>query len=150
VALFFALWDQKNEYDNDDSALWCLDPIALNRHAGHHRAFDRDVLAFDVDEELAQYLPDQVDARKVDLTPVAAIGPRNSPRMVAQVGTFTIMHASPTAVETVGDQQHIWRMVIPATAKPDLRAELALLGVSEHSLFPDLDRVAGIARELIE
>jgi hypothetical protein len=150
VGLYFALWDKSGEHEAKDAALWFLDPVALNRHAGHRRAFERDILAFDIDDDLDQYLPDQVNARRVDLDPVAAIGPRNSPRMVAQAGTFTIMHASPIPVETVGDQQHVWRMVIPAAAKPELRTELALLGINEHSLFPDLDRVADIARELLK
>jgi hypothetical protein len=150
VALYFALWDQKNEHELEDAALWFLDPIALNMHAGHRRAFERDILAFDIDDDLAQYLPDQVSARKADLNPVAAIGPRNSPRMVAQAGTFTIMHASPMAIEAVADTQHVWRMVIPAVAKSALRTELSLLGINEYSLFPDLDRVADIARGLIK
>jgi hypothetical protein len=149
VGLYFALWDQLGKHDGEDAALWFLDPIALNRQSGHRRAFDHDILAFDVDGNLDQYLPEQVSARAVDLDPVAAIGPRNSHRMVAQAGTFTIMHARPTPVEEVADSQHIWRMIIPAAAKPELRTELALLGISEFALFPDLDRVAGVARELL-
>jgi hypothetical protein len=149
VALYFALWDKAREHEAKDAALWFLDPVGLNRHSGHRRAFERDILAFDIDDDLNQYLPDQVNARKVDLDPIAAIGPRNSPRMVAQAGTFTIMHARAIPIETVGDQKHVWRMVIPAGAKPDLRTELALLAINEHSLFPNLDRVADIARELL-
>ena len=102
-----------------------------------------------MDQELEQYLPDQVSAQKVTLNPVAAIGPRNSARMVAQAGTFTIMHANPIGVETVEDKQHIWRMMIPASSKAELRKELAMLGINEHSIFPDLDRVADIARGLL-
>jgi hypothetical protein len=150
VALYFALWDPDGAHDSSDAALWFLDPVALNRHAGHRRTFDRDILAFGIDSELDQYLPDQVTARKVELNPVAAIGPRNSPRMVAQAGTFTIMHATPTAVEGVEDGQHVWWMIIPAGYKQELRKEVALLGVTEHSLFPELDRVADIARRLLQ
>jgi hypothetical protein len=150
VALFFALWDDNRDHESKDAALWFLDPIALNRHAGHRRAFEQDILAFDIDVDLEQYLPDQVNARKVDLNPVAAIGPRNSPRMVAQAGTFTIMHANPIPVENVEDQQHIWRMLIPTAAKPELRKELSLLYINEYALFPDLDRVAGVARGLLK
>jgi FRG domain len=90
VALYFALWDPQQEHELKDAALWFLDPVALNRHAGHRRTFEQDILAFDIDDDLKQYLPDQVNARKVELNPVAAIGRRNSPRMVAQAGTFTI------------------------------------------------------------
>jgi hypothetical protein len=55
----------------------------------------------------------------------------------------------PIAVETVEDAQHVWRMIIPAAAKAKLRIELSLLGINEYLLFPDLDRVADIARGLV-
>jgi hypothetical protein len=147
VALYFVVSEEP--CDPGDGALWMLDPVALNRQAGHRRAFDQDVLAFDVDEALGQYLPDQVNARKVDLDPVAAIGPRNSPRMVAQAGTFTIMHAQPRPVEEVGDGEHVWRFIVPSAFKQPLREELELLGVTKSALFPDLDQVAEVARKLL-
>lgn len=149
VALFFALWRTTN--DDGDAAVWCLDPVALNRHAGHRRHHDRDILAFGIDPTLDDYLPDKVSERVAPLNPVAAIGPRNSARMVAQAGTFTVIHIEATPIEEVGDNQdHIWKIVIPSAAKPLLRAELTLLGVHEHSLFPDLDRVAGLALEMLQ
>lgn len=149
VALYFALADPMGAHEDKDAALWFLDPVALNRHAGYHHTYTKEILAFDVDPALEQYLPDQVNARRASLFPVAAIGPRNSPRMVAQAGTFTIMHANPVPVEEVGDGKHIWRMVIPAGAKDSLRRELCMLGINEHMLFPDLDRVADVARSLL-
>lgn len=149
VALYFALNDPKTECEDKDAALWFLNPMELNRHSGHRHSFSKEILAFDVDEPLNQYLPDQVNARRTDLYPIAAIGPRNSPRMVAQAGTFTIMHANPIPVEEVEDGKHIWRMIIPSAFKKSLRAELSLLGINEYSLFPDLDRVADVARGLL-
>lgn len=149
VGLYFALAGVKREHEDKDAALWFLDPVALNRHAGHHHTYPKEILAFDIDSALEGYLPDQVNARRTNLYPVAAIGPRNSPRMVAQAGTFTIMHATVIPVEEVGDSKHIWRMVIPAAAKENLRTELSMLGINEHILFPDLDRVADVARSLL-
>lgn len=147
VALYFALQDQK--HDQTDAAIWCLDPCALNRMAGHAPSFDLDVLAFGIDSQMEQYLPTNVNERVNRLKPVAAIGPRNSARMVAQSGTFTVIHAEPTAIEDVGDKDHVWKFIIPASAKPAIRSELKLLGISEHSLFPDLDRVALLAKALV-
>jgi hypothetical protein len=146
VALYFALTEEA--HDDKDGALWFLDPVALNKQSGHNRAFDADILAFDIDDVLNDYLPDKVNARVSRLLPVAAIGPRNSPRMVSQLGTFTIMHVEATAVEGVGDGSHIWRMAIPAASKQTLRDELRYLAISESMLFPDLDRVAGVAKGL--
>ena len=147
VGLYFAVQDES--MDSRDAALWFLDPVALNKHSGHKRAFSKDILAFDIDKTLEQYLPDQVNARLTTLDPVAGIGPWNSSRMVAQAGTFTIMHANAVPVESVGDQAHIWRMVIPRAARPVLREELMLLGVTESMMFPDLDRIALGTRRLL-
>ncbi|MBA4087287.1 MAG: hypothetical protein C0491_05735 [Novosphingobium sp.] len=147
VGLYFAT--ATDQHDDEDAAVWCMDPIALNRASGHNRAFELDILAFGIDTQLADYLPDRINARLNRLNPVAAIGPRNSARMVAQSGTFTVIHADPIAIEDVGDHSHIWRVIIPAAAKRNIRDELRLLGVTEHSLFPDLDRVAALAKGFI-
>lgn len=149
VGLFFALYDKRGDYNDSDAALWFIDPIALNRNSNlGRRSFELDIPACGIDEELNAYLPDQVSARKVRLDPVAIIGPRNSSRMAAQSGTFTIMHSEATAIEEVADRSHVWRMVVPCAAKPGLRKELRLLGVSEYTLFPELDRVFSIAEDL--
>ena len=74
----------------------------MTRHAGIRRLFEREHIAFDVDEALRSYLPNEINQNAPNY-PVAAIGPRNSARMVAQAGTFTITHAEPTPVEEVGD-----------------------------------------------
>jgi hypothetical protein len=147
VALYFALHDTK--HDDVDAAIWCLDPCALNRLSGHTPAFELDILAFGVDKQVDEYLPANVNERVSKLKPIAAIGPRNSARMVAQSGAFTVIHAEATAVEDVGDGNHIWRFIIPSGAKAMVREELRLLGISEHSLFPDLDRVALLSKALV-
>jgi hypothetical protein len=147
VGLFFATHNP--EHDAFASAVWCLDPVALNRLAGHHRSFAHDILAFGIDNQLDEYLPDKVNARVTKLNPVAAIGPRNSARMVAQAGTFTVIHAENVAIEAIPPATHVWRFTVPANAKADIREELRLIGITEYSLFPDLDRVALLVKELV-
>lgn len=148
IGLYFAVAD--DAHDEEAAALWCLDPVMLNRLSGHNRAHAHDVLAFGIDPALDGYLPDQVNARVSRLLPVAAIGPRNSPRMTAQSGTFTVMHAVATAIEGIEPGDHIWRLLIPPDAKAAIRQELKLLNITEFTVFPDLDRVALLARELIQ
>jgi hypothetical protein len=146
VALYFALGGPDADVD---AVVWCLDPMELNRKSGHRRRFDRDVLAFGIDDVLNGYLPDRVgDNQGAELLPVAAIGPRNSTRMIAQSGTFTIMHSQRMAVEDVPGQDHVWRLVIPAGQKASLRAELRLLGFNEFLLFPELETLAMHTREM--
>jgi hypothetical protein len=148
VGLYFALADRSKKRNSDDAALWVLDPVALNKNAGHNRLFPKELLAFGADDVLDTFLPAQVNS-KAPAYPVAAIGPRNSARMVAQSGTFTIAHADPTPLEKLHGGSHVWRMIIPPGAKDHLRQELALLGVGEDTLFPDLDRVADAAVRLL-
>lgn len=147
VALFFAI--QNPAHDDTTAAIWCLDPIALNKVAGHNRTFAFDILAFGIDPQLDDYLPDRVNEKVSKLNPVAAIGPRNSARMVAQAGTFTVIHAEAMPIETIDEGRAVWRYIIPSEAKSGLREELKILGISNHSLFPDLDRVADLVKGLV-
>ena len=48
-----------------------------------------------------------------------------------------------------GDGEHIWRWIIPAKAKKNILKELSYLGYSALTLFPELDRVADLSRELL-
>jgi len=143
VALYFALQEptDPNDPTDVDAAIWCLDPVALNANAGHKRKYERDILAFGVDAQLNNYLPDRLGSES-ELDPVAGIGPRNSARMVAQAGTFTITHTKHLPIDQLEDGAFVWRMVIPFAHRESLRNDLEALGINELLLFPDLDRVA--------
>lgn len=146
VALYFATLT--GEQDAKDSAIWCLDPIELNRKAKLNFAFDLELPAFK-EKKLQSYLPSYIDP-KSPMDPVAAIGPRSSRRMAAQLGTFTVNHTSHEPIQSLGDKSHVWRYIIPAGKKASLRRELLCLGYSSLMLFPDLDQVAGLlAREYL-
>lgn len=145
VALYFAV----TAHSDDDGALWCLNPLALNREAHLRFRHELELPAFDRDEVLDSYLPNRVYDGISELNPIAAIGPRSSKRMAAQLGTFTINHRTHAPIEEVGARNHVWRMVIPSEAKSTLAQELTYLSYSELTLFPDLDRVAKIAVELL-
>jgi hypothetical protein len=150
TALYFALDDATAKYAADDAIIWVMDPVALNKHAGHRHEFPRDILAFDIDDKLEGYQPNQVNGKVSRLEPIAAIGPRNSGRMAAQSGTFTVIHADVTKIDEVADQSHIWRLRIPADAKEPLRDELRLLRVQDFTYFPDLDRVGKRIKEILQ
>jgi hypothetical protein len=112
--------------------------------------FASEIPAFGIDEVLDNYLPSRVDKTTTSLLPVAIMGPRNTPRMAAQLGVFTINHTDHRPIEMIGSKRHVWRWVIPASAKESLRRELALLGYTALTLFPELDRVADLAKELLQ
>lgn len=150
VGLYFAVQDNPAQNGND-GALWCLLPTTLNTKANFSFRFPSELPTFDQDEELmSSYLPTRVAVdHKSNLNPVAAIALRDSPRMNAQLGVFTITHRHQTPIEQIAPQDHIWRFIIPAGAKDQLRKELAYLSFTKLTLFPELSNVALTAKELL-
>jgi len=148
AALYFAVHDK--EHMRAAGAVWCLDPVALNRAANLKFEFEAEIPAFGRDKVLDSYLPSHVRENPSELFPVAIVGPRNTPRMAAQLGTFTINHRLHAPIEEVGKKDHLWRWMIPAGAKSNISKELSYLGYSTLTLFPELDRVADLSRELLD
>jgi len=149
ASLFFVASDAR--HIRRDGAVWCLDPVALNQEArvtGYK--FANEIPAFGIDEVLDSYLPSRVDKTTSSMQPVAIMGPRNTPRMAAQLGVFTINHRDHKPLEGIGAGDHVWRWIVPASAKAVMRKELALLGFTALTLFPELDRVADLAKELLK
>ena len=148
AALYFAVIEKRHQAA--DGAVWCLDPVALNRAANLQFAFEPEIPAFGRDKVLDSYLPSRVLESPSKLFTVAIMGPRNTPRMAAQLGTFTVNHRLHTPIEAIGDAGHVWRWLIPAAAKKKILEELALLEVTALTLFPELDRVAEVSMEVLK
>lgn len=142
VGLYFALI---NNYD-DDGALWVLLPTELNKISNYKPDFESEIPSFE-DEHLKNYLPSTIaQERKSSLQPMAAIAPRNSSRMQAQQGVFTIGHRENILIEQAGHEgtpkNHIWRYIISADVKAQLIKQLKLLSFSKFQLFPELDSLS--------
>ena len=147
VALYFAVEKAGNSVDG---AVWCLDPLALNNAAHLRFEFEAEIPAFGCDPVLDSYLPSRVANNPSELFPVAIVGPRTTPRMSAQLGVFTINHRLHTPIEAIGDRKQVWRWIIPAEAKPKIMQELTHLAFSDLTLFPELDKVANLSKEILE
>lgn len=148
VGLFFAVEDSGSE--QKDATLWCLDPVALNNNANIQYEHSLEIPAFDHDDILNLYLPTAIAREsQSSLQPIAAIASRNSSRIAAQLGTFTISHRDFTPIEEVGDRKHAWRINIPAEARPAIAEELRHLKHTRLTLFPELDSVAEEAQEIL-
>ena len=98
IALYFALATAKRD-DTDkyltDAAIWVLDPV-------NSKALDFDkpvgIITPPDDELLNGYLPSKGPTRRKPEA-VALYGAHNSPRIVAQRGTFCLFGASVKAME---------------------------------------------------
>lgn len=60
---------------------------------------------------------------------------------VAQLSVFTINDRIKTPIDKIGDGKHVWKYVIPATAKTKIAADLERLRISKFQLFPELDNI---------
>jgi hypothetical protein len=143
AALYFALVSNPGEV----GALWVLLPTVLNQKSNYRPDFEHEVPSFE-DEQLQNYLPATIAREHSSkLYPIAAIAPRNSSRMQAQQGVFTISHRENIYIEDVGAEgaarDHIWRYVIPHDSKVSLQKELRLLGYTKFQLFPELESLGG-------
>lgn len=143
VALYFAVESAGVATTTTDGAFFELDPLDLNR-----RAFDLapSVVMFDEDEFLNSYLP----AAKAgpSMGPVAAIAGRSFERIVAQVGTFTVHHRKMDDLLYAHGGVCVTKMLIPAAAKPHIRAALNDVNVNASTVFADLNNLADHLREL--
>lgn len=142
VALYFAVYENADR----EGALWVLLPTILNEKSNYRPDYPQEVPSFE-DEHLINYLPETIAReRHSRLLPLAAIAPRNNPRIQAQQGVFTISHRDNIPLEDAGAEgaarDHVWRYLIPPAAKATLLHELLLLGISRFQLFPELDSIS--------
>lgn len=141
VSLYFAVQDAA--LDGTDGCLWVLSPHSLNKAANlSEDTLKNGIPFFGMDEDLDTYLPKNVAqaGAQAPQQPVAAIAARNSARIAAQLGVFTIFHTDYTGLELIGDKQHVWRYRIPAASKAKIRSELEVLQINQFALFPELDK----------
>jgi FRG domain len=99
VALYFAVNQQDRWHEK--GRLWCFLPKVFNS-AKHHVTTPTagDILCFDVDHELEEFLPSKMGAAGARiLPPIAAIASQQFHRIYAQHGVFTVFHRKPEPLE---------------------------------------------------
>ena len=146
VALYFAVEQSSSE----DGELWALFPYALNKQSiGWGFPTSRNTVlrylaaeAFHMNPEM---LAKDFELDKVPESPLAFQPPSRFARVVTQQSTFTI-HPKPqdsgTIVDLVTDKHHLVRYLVPARNKRQLMLDLAALGLTRRTLFPDLDSLS--------
>lgn len=146
VATFFAV-EEGNE--NKDGVIWVLLPIELNKNIKEFESADT-LPSFEEDQSLLHsWSPDLFATTDPEnsMLPIAFLAPRNSRRMQAQLSVFTISHHDKTPIDKIGNQNHIWRYIIPKEAKNTIKKELELLRITRFQLFPELESIRYKMRE---
>jgi len=125
--------------------LWCLDPTAWNQGLPH--LHDLEVSVFTTSDDLLNnsYAPATEDPNRTlqrHLAPVAMYGSHNSPRIVAQRGTFTVAGKGLEGMETFNVEDHVLTKFIFDLNDAALRTQMTALGFTESMIYPDLPALA--------
>jgi len=136
VALYFAI-----KGATKDAAIWMLQPWRLNKNT-----IDRQAI-LEPTELAADYLYYYGEPRRPLPGNVIALSPlRQNPRISQQRSGFTLHDDLDNPLEVLHPDVAV-KIVVPRACHRAARQFLTLAGVSEFTLFPDLD---GLARELTE
>lgn len=137
VAIAFIL---HGEYeDTSDSALFILDPVALNRLSGRD-----DVIAVPEDKSF-DYKTIYWERRPVQIERPLAVRPAQiSERLRAQKGTFTV-YGTVAAPFEVAATACFRKVTLPASAKAEAREFLKWANLDEYTIYPD---IVGMARHI--
>jgi len=139
-ALSLAIIFREDKHVGLDAAVWCLDPIKLN-----------DYVKITPEEKLP--IPNIIDnqpasqlySSEYDIEyPIAITGPFNNARIAAQKGMFTLFPLK--KVQSLEEKEKADEFLTLFKIKKEdvesIKEQLFLLGVTEASIFPDLDHLA--------
>lgn len=137
VAIAFIL--HSDYADTEDSALFVLDPIALNRLSG------RDNIIAVPEDKTFDYKTIYWEKRPVQIEKPLAIRPSQvSDRLRAQKGTFTVFGTEGASFE-VAAANCFRKVILPSTAKKEAREFLKWANLDEYTIYPD---IVGMARHI--
>jgi hypothetical protein len=148
VALYFALtaWRPPTSSSDPSSrpAVWALNPFALNRGR-----YDGPVNSDS--EDVDEYLPVPYSRTRPPKYPLAIDPSFIAQRMLVQHSHFTIHGKDFRALDEMKDELSLQKGLLKVTIDADqdgieyLQQQLAINGITETTIFPDLE---GLAREL--
>jgi hypothetical protein len=151
VALYFALRHRgvnNDQSGESDAAVYMLDPWALNEIT--FRNDEREGVALADWPQAKKYLAkDELNSERLDARLPLAIDPTHlASRVAAQRSRFTLFGKELEGLKNADDESKkplLAKIPIDGKACRKIKAELKTCGVSESTVFPDLE---GLGREL--
>lgn len=132
VAIAFILHGDYS--DTEDSALFVLDPIALNRLSGRPEVINiPEDKGFDYKTIYWENRPFQIE-RPLAVRPSQQI----SDRLRAQQGTFTVYGTGAAMFEVAPTTNCFRKIILPAAAKAEAREFLRWANLDEYTIYPDI------------
>ena len=139
VAVFFATETYKQTPDID-ACVWVLAPGLLNEREG----FGNCIYPIDADTTQEMLLPAFKHAHhnpELKGKILACSSTENNLRMYAQHSNFTV-HNSPDRLEDICDENMLYKIIIPCERKEYFIESLRVFGITEGSIYPDLDHIS--------
>lgn len=141
VALGFAIIFRDDSNDSD-AAIWCLNPIKLNESTRVVLTPEDNIPDISVNTNAQASF--KIDAAARADYPIAITGPLNNKRIAAQKGTFTLFpNTDKFNLEDKSDAHNFLnKIIIPNEHIQSFRKQLYYLGMTESSIYPDLNNLA--------
>lgn len=149
VALGFAIMFRAS--NDEDAAVWCLNPLKLNE-ASRVILTPLDKIP-DISTNTNAQASYKFDAAARAEYPLAITGPLNNERIAAQKGTFTLFPNSDKFNLEDKSEAHnfLTLLIIKKETIEILKSQLYYLGMTESSIYPDLNNLAlEIKREFVQ
>jgi hypothetical protein len=145
IALYFSV---RNIANKNIPAVWVLNPHGLNEYTSKlYAIYFTDSITRDSDDNqiVDKYLPESND---LPTWPIALNPPFVDERMSSQKSCFTVHGKNMEGFESIyklNNKIQLFQLTIELSKAESIRDELHHMGITEATLFPDLD---GLAREL--
>lgn len=139
IASFFATETYKQKPDTD-ACVWVLSPMSLNEMQG----FGNCIYPNDADTTQEMLLPafkHNHHNHELDDRILACSSTDNNLRMYSQQANFTV-HNSLRRLEDICDEQTLYKIIIPRDRKQYFIKSLRVFGITEASIYPDLDHIS--------
>ena len=139
VALAFAIQYRKSEHGDKSANVWCLNPIKLNSNIRFPTYDYEKIPNICASKELQEMY-----ASSRQTYPIAVIGPQNTERIIAQKGVFTLFpNKDSFTMESLGKaDEFLVKITIPKEYVDSIKEDLYFIGMTESSLFPELDSIS--------
>lgn len=139
IASFFAT-ETYQETPDTDACVWVLSPIDLNENQG----FGRCIYPNDADTTQEMLLPafkHNHHNHELDDKILACSSCDNNLRMYSQQANFTV-HNSLKNLQDICDDNTLYKIIIPKDTKEYFIKSLRVFGITEGSIYPDLDHIS--------
>jgi hypothetical protein len=149
IGLAFAVIFREEKHKELDAAIWCIDPIKLNRD--YVKGFKPTEILPNITDPTVQGVQKYSDPEIPIDYPCAVYGPQNNERIVAQKGVFTLFPFKDRfkIEELETSNQFLAKIIIKNSEIEKVKSQLITLGITETLVYPGLDYLADeIKREV--